>query len=180
MDEPSEALRCSLLLSLAEAQTASGQFPSARETLDEAAALAQELGETDALVRSAIQLGRVTEIGYADEKIIATAEAALEAVGDRDLAARAGLLSVLSTEELWRDLDRGNALAVEALEIARRAGDPDTLALAIHRSLIMEQNPEGTSDRRLELLDEMKAVADDADNAEFRIRRPAPAAAGRP
>ena len=94
--------RLQLLLSLAEAQAASGQFPRTRETLDEAAALAQELDDTEALVQAAIQLGRVTEVGYADEKIIATVEAALEKCGAGDSAARASLLSVLSTEELWR------------------------------------------------------------------------------
>jgi class 3 adenylate cyclase len=163
--------RLELLLALAEAQAASGQFPRTRETLDIAVVLAQELGDTDALVQAAIQLGRVTEVGYADEGIINTVEAALEAVGEGDSAARAGLLSTLSTEELWRDLDRGNQLAVEALEMARRVDEPETLALAVHRSLIMEQNPEGTAEQRFALLDEMKEVAERSKNPEFMLRQ---------
>jgi eukaryotic-like serine/threonine-protein kinase len=163
--------RLQLLLALAEAQTSSGQFPRARETLDKAVEAARELGENDDLVQAALQLGRVTEVGYADEKIIAVVEEALEAVGEGDSAARAGLLSTLSTEELWRDAEQARKLALEALEMARRVGDDEVLAPALHRQLIMETHPSGTYEGRLALLDEMKDVAERSGNREFMLRQ---------
>ncbi|MGZ5418964.1 MAG: protein kinase domain-containing protein [Solirubrobacterales bacterium] len=162
--------RLQLLLALAEAQASSGQFPLARESLEKAVDAARGVGDTDALVEAAIQLGRVTEVGYADEKIIEVVAEALEALGEGDSAARAGLLSTLSTEELWRDLERGQQLAAEALEMARRVGDPEILPLALHRQLIMEQHPSGSSEERLRLLDEMKEVAERSGAREFMLR----------
>ena len=168
--KPSERRRLQLLLALGEAQASSGQFPRSRETFDKAVEIARAMGDGGALIEAALGLGRVTEVGYADEKIIDAVSAALDACGDGDSAARAGLLSTLSTEELWRDLDLSRELAIEALEMARRVGEPETLALALHRRLIMEQHPNSSSEHRLELIDEMEAVAEASGLGEFLTR----------
>ena len=55
--------------------------------------------------------------------------------------------------------------------MARRVRDPETLAIAIHRALITEQNPDGTSENRLALLDELREVAEESGNTEFILRQ---------
>jgi hypothetical protein len=49
-----ESLRCELLFALGEAQSQSGDFATARETLREAAALARDLHRADLLARTAV------------------------------------------------------------------------------------------------------------------------------
>ena len=72
--------------------------------------------------------------GTVDEPLIALLEEALEAVGEEDSPLRSQLLSGLAQELYWVDAaGRSNELGLEALEMARRVGDPQSLALALIR-----------------------------------------------
>jgi class 3 adenylate cyclase/tetratricopeptide (TPR) repeat protein len=128
---PDQHLRCELLLGLGEAQRQAG-IPSYRETLLDAGNLAQRFGGTDQLVRAALANNRVRGFasiaGQVDTERIAVLQAALDALGEADGAARARLLANLALELAYSgDLDRRRPLSAEALSLARRVGDPVTL-----------------------------------------------------
>jgi class 3 adenylate cyclase len=156
---PDQRRRLQLLISLGEAQTASGQFPPARETFERAAGIARELDDRETFAEAVLGISRLTVVGYADEQIIALAEEALEMVGDQDSALRAGLLRALAAETLWSDPEgRARELAQESLEMSRRVGDPASLAAALHAT-VLTSLATGTSEERLALLDELSEVA---------------------
>jgi class 3 adenylate cyclase/Flp pilus assembly protein TadD len=166
-----EPRRClQLKASLGDAQLASSDFLSGRKTLREVVNLARELDDRPALVNGVLQLARTSEVGNADEEVVALCEEALVAAGDGDTGARAGLLSTLSTELLWIDADRGREMASEGLEVARRSGDQPALALSLHRALITELHPGGTSDGRMRLIDELVDVAERTGDDESMLR----------
>lgn len=163
--------RClSLRLSLADAEIAGGDLGAARRVLGPAFDAARELGRTDALVEGVLQLSRTTEVGNANRQLIDLIEEALDALPERDSASRAALISTLSTEVLWIDLYRARELAEQSLEMARRAADPRTLALCLHRAVLMETQPIGTDERRVALIDELADVAGRAGATEFLLR----------
>ncbi len=162
--------RLQLLLALGEAQTASGQFPRARETFEQAADAARELDERDSLARAALGVARLTEVGDADETIIALVEESLGLIGEGDSALRSQLLRALSAEMLWVDAEgRARPLAQESLEMARRVGDPETLAAALHARVITSMLSE-TSEERMGWLDEMQEAAEAMGDREFILR----------
>jgi hypothetical protein len=123
-------VRCDLLIALGVAQRQAGdrQF---RATLLDAARLAQRLDDGDRLVRAALanNRGDVSTAGEVDEERVAILEAAMVAVGYDDSPERARLLSTLALETVYAgDADRRITLTDEAQGIARRLGDPATLA----------------------------------------------------
>ena len=68
-----------------------------------------------------------------DEPLIALLEEALDAIGEGDSTIHVRLLSRLAVALYYADArDRRLALSREALEMARRLGDPTTLANALH------------------------------------------------
>ena len=137
-DEPRrEESRCALLVSLGDAQRRSGD-PEYRQTLLDAAALAQRLGSSDLLTQAALLNGRGlwSVAGEVDEERLQVLQAALDAVGDEDSADRARLLARCAIELMFsQDDERRHALADEAVAVARRVGDPlaldDVLTSAI-------------------------------------------------
>ena len=63
MDEPDEALRCSLLLSLGGAEAKSARVADAREAFERAAESARRLDDTDSLVGAAIGIAMMSDAG---------------------------------------------------------------------------------------------------------------------
>jgi len=128
---PADPRRLELLLGRGVAQRRASD-PGYRESLVNAARLARQLGDTDTLVRAALAntLGNVwTGVLQVDAERVEILEAALEAVGGDDLAARARLLATLGLELAWEpEARRRLALSEEALRIARALGDSATLA----------------------------------------------------
>jgi class 3 adenylate cyclase/tetratricopeptide (TPR) repeat protein len=129
--QPDDPRRLELLIGRGVAQRRAGD-PGYRESLVNAARLARKLGDTDALARAALAntLGSIwTGVLHVDADRVENLEAALEAVGGNDLAARARLLATLGLELAWEpDARRRLALSEEALRIARALGDSATLA----------------------------------------------------
>jgi class 3 adenylate cyclase/tetratricopeptide (TPR) repeat protein len=126
---PDDRLRAPLLVSLGDAQRRSGDAAH-RETLLNAVNLAVRIGDTPTLVRAALSnyRGWHSIPGGTDTERVEAIETALAAVGGVDTPERARLLKQLAVELSYRgDYGRCRALDDEAVEIARRLGDPATL-----------------------------------------------------
>ncbi len=122
--------RLELLIALGEAQRRAGD-PAHRETLLEAASAAKEQGDADALARAALANNRgfYSITGKVDAERVAAIEAAVDAIPPEDSVLRARLLANLSSELAWASgSDDRRRIAAEALAMARRLGDPLTLA----------------------------------------------------
>jgi class 3 adenylate cyclase/tetratricopeptide (TPR) repeat protein len=134
---PDEIQRLDLLISLGEAQRRAGEFAH-RETLLDAARLAQAGGNADALARAALANQRgmwASGVGTVDADRVVVLEAALEAVSKEDSTTRARLLAALGEELIYTgDRERRVRLSDEAAAMARRIGDATTLArVLLHR-----------------------------------------------
>ena len=150
--EPDRARRLDLLLELGWAQTTAARPEEARATLEQAAALARELGRPEELARAALGICLLSIAGLIDEELIELVTEALEAIGPGDSPLRSQLLSGLAQELYWVDAaGRSNELGLEALEMARRLDDPDSLALAlVRRQFTGNFGPEHTRSRLAE------------------------------
>jgi class 3 adenylate cyclase/tetratricopeptide (TPR) repeat protein len=125
-----QAERCELTIALGVAQRQAGDLRF-RSTLLDAAAQARKLGDTDALVRAALanNRGDVSTAGEVDAERLDVLDAALAAIDPSDSPARARLLAVMALESNYAgDWERRQTMADEALAIARRLDDPETLA----------------------------------------------------
>jgi len=121
-----ERLHCDLLIGLGTAQIRTGD-PAHRQTLLDAAAIAQAVGDRDRLVAAALENNRggLGEAGQVDNERVAVLEAALEAVGTHDSSERAQLLASLGSELVFESYrDRARPLMSDALAMARRLDDP--------------------------------------------------------
>jgi hypothetical protein len=122
--------RCRLLIwrGKAERQAGAGAY---RQTLLEAAGLAQELDATDLLVDAVLENTRGFESasGRVDAERVAALEAAIDRLGDGDDTRRARLLAQLQLEQSFAlDLVDRRRLSDEATALAERSGDAATLA----------------------------------------------------
>ena len=153
------ARRCELLIGLGEAQRQAGD-PEFRKKLLEGARLAEELGEADWLYQAVLANSRgwSSQVGAVDLDRVRALEAAAEALPSDD-ARRARVLALLAVELHYAgEPARRHALAREAIEIARSAGDPtalaDTLTNAIHAIWVLD-----TFEERARWTDELMALA---------------------
>jgi DNA-binding SARP family transcriptional activator/tetratricopeptide (TPR) repeat protein len=151
--------RCDLLLALGDVRARAGDTAASRETYREAAALAERHGMRVQLARAAIGYGGrfIWEVARDDEHMIPLLERAIAALGEDDDPLRVMLLVRLAGGPL-RDSrfppERKAAMSAEALAIARRIGDPATLAYAIHGYILGHHGPHHTR-RKVELATEM-------------------------
>jgi DNA-binding SARP family transcriptional activator len=121
---------CDLLIKRGEAERQAGE-QSFRDTLLEAAELAQRIGDEDRLVRAVLAntRGMQSETGIVDEARVALLDEALSIVTKRDSPERARLLAMEAAELMYSsDWDRRASLSDEALAIARRLADPEALS----------------------------------------------------
>ena len=126
---PDEKERAKCLAGLGDAQRQMGD-PSYRETLLEAARLAQEVGDVDSLVQAALANNRgfQSAAGIVDAERVQVLTAALAAIGSSDDLARCRLLALLALERTYDGNYLGRrALSDEAVQIANRLGDPATV-----------------------------------------------------
>jgi class 3 adenylate cyclase len=134
-DKPDPARLAEIVVRLAELQRDAGATERGRETAVRGAALARERGDAELLARAALAYGGnfvVIEMGRMDATMIALAEEALAALGERDSALRVALLSRLGTEFFFGgETERIEAHLEEAVAVARRLGDPAALARAL-------------------------------------------------
>ena len=158
--DPDSGESCELLIGLGEAQRQIGD-PAFRETLLEAAGMAEAMGDADRMARAALANNRgvVSAFGVVDEERVAVLERAIELDGLSNPERCARLLSLQSVE-LQFDLDHKprRALADEALALAREVGDERTLAYVL-RDYWQAHWSCDTLDQRRELVAELNRLA---------------------
>ena len=129
-----EATRSELLLSLGEAEARAGNMPAAKKAFLDAAGIARRLSLPRELARAAAGYGGRIVWGRAgdDERLVPLLEEGLAALPEDDVELRARLLARLAGA--LRDdhsRDRRDRLSREAVELARRTGNPAALAYAL-------------------------------------------------
>ncbi len=162
MSTGDEAGRCVLLLDLGDAQARSGDMPTAKATFLEAASLAKRLGRAEDLARAAVGYGGrfVWQRAGSDRHLVPLLESALAAIGEAGSSTRVRLLSRLACAlRDHHDRTRSDELSALALEIARRIGDPRTLAYALDGRYGAIWWPENPMDR-LALADELVGLGE--------------------
>jgi class 3 adenylate cyclase len=162
-DKPDEAQRCELLLALGEARSSAGDRDRAKEACQRAADIARSLSDPERLARASLGFaGMWGEYGTVDEVVIGLLEEALDVLGEEDSALRAMLLARLGME-LWlaRLPERAEPPSRLAVEVARRVGDPATLADALYTRHWAIFGPENV-DERLALGSEIVRLAEEA------------------
>src|SRR3954451_8984911 len=171
MDDPDEALSCSLLLSLGGAEAKSARVADARDAFERAAESARRLGDTDSLVGAAIGIAMMSDAGRLDEKLLSLLDESLERIGPERTARRAALLSAKSAELYWvdNDLDESSSLVDEAIEIAREVDAPTTLAAALHRKVFIPTGPNAPHERPA-IADEMVELGEACGDREAVLR----------
>jgi class 3 adenylate cyclase len=168
-DEPERRLE--LLLELGIAQRRAAKAREARATLEQAASLARRHGNADELARAALGICLLAEAGVVDNALISLLEEALEAVGEGDSPRRSQLLSGLAQALYWTDpAGRSDELGIEAVEMARRIDDSESLALAlVRRQFTGGTGPEETQ-RRLRECSELHDLAKRRGDLELEVR----------
>jgi class 3 adenylate cyclase/tRNA A-37 threonylcarbamoyl transferase component Bud32 len=150
--------RAKLLLALGDAQMRAGEGARSKDTFFRAADAARAAGETDLLAAAALGAAEKAEIGAIERDLIALVEEALDACGDEPSAQRAELLASLVNAIYFDDRDRTEAVSREAVEMARAAGEPRTLALALRSRHFAMWEPEHL-EQRLSVARELVEVA---------------------
>jgi DNA-binding SARP family transcriptional activator len=158
-----EATRCELMLALADARLHAGDEEGAKSTSLRAAEIARKRGEAEALARAALAYGglMVWMAARGDPHLIPLLEEALAALPDSDSPLRARLLARLSCAVRDQpDRDRRAPLSKEAVGMARRLGDPRTLAYALNARCLSVDDP-GSIERFTETARECIRVAEE-------------------
>jgi tetratricopeptide (TPR) repeat protein len=155
-----ERLRAELLIELGTAQRLAGDVAH-RETLLDAAHLAERLGDTEQLVRAALanNRGTLSSVGAVDAERVAVLEAALAATSG-DSHERARLLATLAVELTeGGDWPHRRSLAQQAVAMARRLSDPETLVRVFNLLYFCMSVPE-TLEERLSMTAEAVALGE--------------------
>jgi DNA-binding CsgD family transcriptional regulator/tetratricopeptide (TPR) repeat protein len=168
---PNEHLRCQVLLRLGDAQGRAGATADSKETFLQAAEIATRLDQPELLAQAAIGYGGRFQFQRAgiDRHLVPLLKQALEALGEGDSVLRVRLMSRLAGA--LRDqpsIEARASLAREALEMARRIGDPDTLTYALigwwGATLLGPDGPEQID----VVADELDRLADEAGDRELK------------
>jgi DNA-binding CsgD family transcriptional regulator len=167
--EPMDAAqRCTLLLALGEAQRKAGEHVRALETLQSAVENARQVGSVTVLVHAALEYEHTIWIGgLPAEPAVPLLEEALRALDREASVLRARVLGSLARALLFTGvLEQAAAYAQQAVEVARRVGDPGVLAFNLHVLLPFPWQPEETEER-LAYASEMLQYAQQANKDEF-------------
>jgi DNA-binding CsgD family transcriptional regulator len=128
-ERPDQHQRCELLLDVGEARMAASDVGAARAAYQQAGELARRIGAPEALARAGLGLGLEFTSGIVDQVEVGLLEDALVALGGADSPLRARVLARLAKALLFTSqTQRRLALSEEAVQMARRLGDPATLA----------------------------------------------------
>jgi DNA-binding SARP family transcriptional activator len=162
--------RCELLLALGDTQARAGETAASKQAFREAAELARVDGLPEHLARAALGYGGriIWDVSRDDDYLASVLQAALAALGDEDSTLRVRLLTRLAAGP-YRDASYAAAtratLSQEALEMARRIGDPGTLAYALTGYMTSRHSPSFTPEQ-LEVATELVRVTEAAGDRE--------------
>jgi AAA ATPase domain len=154
--------RCELLLAVGEAEVRAGEVASAKRAFLDAAGIARRLGLARELARAAAGYGGrfMWARAAGDDQLVPLLEEGLAALAEEDVDLRARLLARLAG--VLRDepsRDRRDSLSREAVELARRAGNPAALAYALDGRLAAISAPD-TVGECLALIRELRDLAE--------------------
>ena len=161
--------RCDLLLGLAEARRRAGDVPGSRAAFEEAGALARSIGDAGLVARAAVGSfrGHVMANPAWHESTIRLLEEALALLPGEDSVLRSRVLAALSLELYFTpQRERGLAVGLEGIAMARRAGDDEALAFALACAHTALSDP-GHLDRRLTVATELVGLSERAGNPEL-------------
>jgi DNA-binding SARP family transcriptional activator len=158
-----------LLLALGASEERAG-LDHARATFEEAATLARELADPVLFAHAALGVaGPWSTLGREDPEVVAVLEEALHGLGEEDSPLRARLLGRLSLELYYAGQPERRMLLSEAsVRIARRIGDPATLAAALDARHYVLWRPENVEER-LEVAGELRQIAADIGDLELEL-----------
>jgi DNA-binding SARP family transcriptional activator len=161
--------KCELHLALGHALAKAGSTPEAKESFLAAAELARGARLPEQLADAALGYGGrlVWTRTWGDRHLVPLLEEALAVLPQRDSKFRAQLLARLAGGPLRDTMAPGPrvAMADEAVEMARRLGDPATLAYAIEGRCEAYWGPDALEER-LALADELIEVGESSGDAE--------------
>lgn len=158
------ARSCELLLLLGEARNRAGMGEESAQAFRCAAALARRAGSSALLARAATGLSSVgsawAEYGRSDDALVRILQEALADLGEGEGLLRARVMARLATELCWSAPPATtHELSSEAVRLARRAGDPATLAYTLLGRIHCLSDPDHVADR-LALVDEVIALSE--------------------
>jgi DNA-binding CsgD family transcriptional regulator/tetratricopeptide (TPR) repeat protein len=162
-ERPDQQQRCELLLAIGEARMAASDVPAARSAYQQAGELARRIGAAEAVGRAGLGLGLEFTTGIVDPVEVALLEEALVALGEADSPLRALVLARLAKALLFTpQVDRRLALSEQAVQMARRLGDPSTLAAVLYDHHLAIWGPDRTevARERLAVATEVVALAE--------------------
>jgi hypothetical protein len=120
--------RGQLLIGLGRARSHTGDRDGGRAACVEAAALARLLGDGELLAQAALGAGAVLTLARVDRELVALLEEAAATLVAGDTSIRARVLARLAAAtQPARDPRAPMAVARQAIAMARRVGDPQTL-----------------------------------------------------
>lgn len=172
---PNGALQCDVLLALGEVQRKAGTMTAARDTLQRAASLARTLNMPERFAHAALGFatgyaGISMQDGMADPLVIGLLQEALTVLPPADSALRARVLGRLAAELYWSATrEQRVTISQQAVDMARRLGDPVTLAYTLHATLVALRDPEHPEDR-LATATEIIQLAEAIGDAELVLR----------
>ena len=162
LDPPADPeAKCDLLLALGDAHSKAGDAAEARETFVATASVARESKLSNHLARAALGYGgRFPWLrAGTDYRLVPLLEEALASLGDEDSELRVRLLARLAGA--LRDqpsLEPRSTLAREAVAMARRLEDPDTLSYALVSLTTATWGPD--IEELIPYVDEIREVAE--------------------
>ena len=157
-----------LMVALGMAQSRATDGRRARATFGRAADIARELGESDLFAASVLGLATWIVIGTSSDEVTELIEEALAELHPGDSALRARLLVRLSVATYFSRPGQREQYAREALEMARRIDEPDTLAAVLEHAHFTLSSPARTEER-LEIASELIEAAERAGDSEYAI-----------
>ncbi|MBI4571549.1 MAG: hypothetical protein HY723_06325, partial [Chloroflexi bacterium] len=163
--ETDDRSRCELLLALADALARAGMGTRANATFERAGDIALRLSSSELLVRAALG---AEPLGLHAGVSVRLVEAALAALPPGDTVARARCLAHLAPA-FGRE-ERGGELSSQAVEMARRLGDRETLAHALTAfyHYLVEAYPLDVR-RRLDIATEVLQIATEIGDKELAL-----------
>ncbi len=159
-----------MLLALGRARDRAGRRGGARAAFAEAAELARRSGDAELLGRAALgHGGTAVVIAAADPAVVRLLEEALAAAPSGHHSLTAQLLARLSIELYYADPARARELSASAVDRARQAADPASLAAALNARRVALWSP-GHIHERLAVAGEMVAAARAAGDREAMLQ----------
>jgi tetratricopeptide (TPR) repeat protein len=169
--QPDEKRRCELLLALGQTHWDTGELDKARQAYEQAAELADKLGDTTALAHAALGFSgpqRFEVSATVTRPVVDQLQRALAALGDEDSALRAQLMARLASALAYTGAEhRKPMMARQALEMARRVADKATLADVLASSHWASRGPDALHES-MAMAVELGQIADEVGDRHLR------------